>query len=47
MPEIAKVATVKVEQVVNVSSSDITIAHWLTLANRINTISARIPRPLA
>lgn len=38
VPEIAKVASVKVEQVVNVSSSDITIEHWLILANRINAI---------
>ena len=38
VPEIAKVASVKVEQVVNVSSSDITIEHWLMLANRINAI---------
>lgn len=38
VPEIAKLATVKVEQVANVNSSDITIAHWLTLARRINEV---------
>jgi L-asparaginase len=38
VPEIAQVATVKVEQIANVSSTDITIAHWLTLAHRINAI---------
>lgn len=38
VPEIAHVARVKAEQIANVSSTDITIAHWLTLANRINTI---------
>ena len=38
VPEIAAVADVRVEQIANVSSTDITIAHWLTLATRINTI---------
>ena len=38
VPEIKKVARVKVEQIANISSTDITIAHWITLANRINTI---------
>ena len=38
VPEIAQVARVKVEQIANVSSTDITIANWLTLANRINVI---------
>ena len=38
VPEIAQVARVKVEQIANVSSTDITIANWLTLANRINAI---------
>ena len=38
VPEIAQVARVKVEQITNVSSTDITIANWLTLANRINAI---------
>ena len=40
VPEIKQVATVKVEQIANVSSTDITIANWLTLANRINAIFA-------
>ncbi len=38
VPEIATVAEVRVEQIANVSSTDITLAHWLTLANRINSI---------
>ena len=38
VPEIAQVARVKVEQITNVSSTDITIANWLTLATRINAI---------
>ncbi len=38
VPEIAQVARIKVEQITNVSSTDITIANWLTLANRINAI---------
>src|SRR5689334_15080752 len=44
VPEIQKVANVKVEQIVNVNSSDITIANWLTLANRINAIFANDPK---
>jgi L-asparaginase len=44
VPEIAQVATVKVEQVANVSSTAITTAHWLTLANRINAIFAAEPQ---
>jgi L-asparaginase len=40
VPEIAQVARVKVEQIANISSTDITIAHWLTLAKRINEIFA-------
>ncbi len=43
VPEIAQVARIKVEQIANVNSSDITIAHWLTLANRINAIYASDP----
>ena len=43
MPEIAQVARVQVEQIANVSSTDITIANWLTLANRINAIYERDP----
>jgi len=38
VPEIKNVAQVRVEQIANVSSTDITIAHWIALANRINTI---------
>src|SRR5215831_6819489 len=34
VPEIKRVADVKVEQIANVNSSDITIANWLALAKR-------------
>lgn len=40
VPEIKQLATVKVEQVANVNSSDITVAHWLTLSRRINEVFA-------
>jgi L-asparaginase len=40
VPEIMDVANVKVEQIANVNSSDITLDHWLTLARRINKIFA-------
>ena len=43
VPQIAQVADVRVEQIVNVSSSDITIADWLTLAKRIQTIITETP----
>jgi L-asparaginase len=43
VPEIRQVARVKVEQVANLSSSDLRIEHWLTLANRINAIFAADP----
>jgi L-asparaginase len=38
VPQIAEIADVKVEQIVNVSSPDITIANWLTIAKRIDAI---------
>ena len=38
VPEIATVAEVRVEQIAIVSSTDITLALWLTMANRINAI---------
>jgi L-asparaginase type II len=44
VPEIQQVATVRVEQVANVSSTDITLANWLTLARRINEIFAADPK---
>jgi len=44
VPEIAGIADVRVEQIANVSSTDITIAHWLTLAGRINKIFADDPK---
>jgi L-asparaginase len=40
VPEIRQVANVKVEQMVNVSSSDITLENWLTIAKRINKLFA-------
>ena len=38
VPEVSQVARVKVEQIANISSSDITTAHWLTLAARTNAL---------
>jgi L-asparaginase len=38
VPEIAQIADIRVEQIANISSTDITFAHWLTLAARINAI---------
>lgn len=38
VPEIKAIADVKVEQIANVSSTDIGPAHWLTLAKRIDQI---------
>jgi L-asparaginase len=43
VPQIAIVADIKVEQIANVSSSDLTIEHWLTLAKRIQRIIAEDP----
>jgi L-asparaginase len=43
VPEIAQIAEVKLEQIANVGSPNITIAHWLTLAQRINQIFAEEP----
>jgi L-asparaginase len=44
VPQIKEVANVKVEQIVNVGSSDITLDNWLTIANRINKIFADDPK---
>jgi len=38
VPQISHIADIRVEQIVNVNSSDITIENWLTLARRINAI---------
>ena len=38
VPQIAQIADVRVEQIVNIPSHDITIADWLTLAKRIQRI---------
>src|SRR6185436_19250651 len=43
VPQIAQIADVRVEQIVNVSSSDITIENWLTLAKRIQAIIKETP----
>lgn len=43
VPQIAQVADVRVEQIVNVNSSDITIENWLTLAKRIQAIIKDTP----
>jgi L-asparaginase len=43
VPEIAQYATVKVEQILNVGSPEITLNDWLTLAKRINAIFASDP----
>lgn len=43
VPEIAQIAEVKLEQIANVGSPNITIAHWLTLATRINRIFTEEP----
>ena len=43
VPQIAQIADVRVEQIVNVNSSDITIENWLTLARRINAIVKDTP----
>ncbi|HEX7284438.1 MAG TPA: asparaginase [Vicinamibacterales bacterium] len=38
VPQISEIADVRVEQIVNIPSHDITIANWLTLAKRIQRI---------
>jgi L-asparaginase len=43
VPEIKRHAEVRVEQLFNVNSSDLTVANWITLANRINKILADDP----
>jgi L-asparaginase len=43
VPQIAQIADVRVEQIVNVNSSDITIENWLTLAKRIDAILKETP----
>jgi L-asparaginase len=40
VPQIAQIADVRVEQIVNIPSHDITIDNWLTLAKRIQRIIA-------
>jgi L-asparaginase len=43
VPQIAEIADVKVEQVVNIPSHDLTLNNWLTLAGRIRRIIADDP----
>ncbi len=43
VPEIKQHAEIRVEQIVNVYSNDLTLADWLTLAKRINAIFAQDP----
>ncbi|HEX4914630.1 MAG TPA: asparaginase [Vicinamibacterales bacterium] len=43
VPQISEIADVRVEQLVNIPSHDITIANWLTLAKRIQRIVADDP----
>jgi L-asparaginase len=40
VPQIKEVANVRVEQIINVRSPDLSISNWITLANRINQILA-------
>jgi L-asparaginase len=44
VPEVRRIANVKVEQIANISSPDITFDNWLTVANRINTIFTTDPK---
>lgn len=43
VPEIAEIATVRSEQLANVSSGDISPAHWVALAQRVNAIFRDTP----
>jgi len=43
VPEIRQYANVRVEQVVNVGSPNVTLANWITIANRINALFASDP----
>jgi L-asparaginase len=43
VPQIAEIADVRVEQIVNIPSHDITIANWLALAKRIQRIVSEDP----
>ena len=38
IPDLKKIARLEVEEVIRVGSSSITVAHWLTLAKRINEV---------
>src|SRR2546428_14016328 len=44
VPEINQFAQVKVTQIVNVGSPDITIGNWITLANHINELFSHDPK---
>ena len=43
VPQIAQIADVRVEQIVNVRSSDLSIDNWLTLTKRIQSILTETP----
>ena len=43
VPQISQIADVRVEQIVNVNSSDLTIENWLTLTRRIEAILKETP----
>ena len=43
VPQIAEIADVKVDQIVNIASHDLTLDHWLMLARRIQHIIADDP----
>ena len=43
VPQISQIADVRVEQIVNVNSSDLTIENWLTLTGRIQAIIKETP----
>lgn len=43
VPQIKQIANVKVEQIANVASHDISVGNWIALANRINAIFAADP----
>ena len=43
VPQIKQYAEVKVEQIVNIASYDLTLGDWISLANRINQIFTQDP----
>ena len=47
VPQIAEIADVRVEQVVNIPSHDLTLGNWLTLTKRIQRVIADDPAELS